>query len=153
MKYRCNKDLVINNKTVAKPGETIVISEDGQVYNMASGFDIKVDNLNTILPYLDNIHDEPVMSQLDKFSAFENITNEMFETYKKKNHDYGDSFTKSLSEWGLQAAAFRMDDKMNRFKSIVKNGCFKIKDESIMDTLKDLATYCVMTVMYLENNH
>lgn len=88
---------------------------------------------------------------MKNLSKFETITSELYDTYKKKNSDYGNSFDKSLDEWGLQAAAFRMDDKMNRFKSLVKNSSFKVKDESIMDTLKDLANYCIMTVMYLEN--
>lgn len=81
---------------------------------------------------------------------FASITTELFDTYKKKNCDYGDSFTKSLDEWGLQAAAVRMDDKMNRFKNIIQNGSIKVKDETLIDTLKDLANYCIMTVIYLE---
>lgn len=80
---------------------------------------------------------------------FKKIINKLHDTYKKKNSDYGNSFDKTLDFWGLQAAGIRMSDKLQRFNNIVKNGSFKVKDESIIDTLEDLATYAIMTVMYL----
>lgn len=153
MKYICRDQICIDGKTVAQPGELIVISDDGdQIYNVTSGIDIRNINSSDIIPHLNNIHDNKITID-SREKQFESIINELFETYKKKNADYGNSFDKSLDEWGLQAAAFRMDDKMNRFKSLVKNGSFKVKDESIMDTLKDLANYCIMTVMYIENGN
>ena len=81
---------------------------------------------------------------------FLNITNSMAKTYENKNHDYGDSFKDSLDEFGIIAAVTRMSDKMNRIKSLVKKEA-KVKDESIKDTLLDLATYCIMTVMWLND--
>lgn len=150
MRYLCNKEIIIDGKTVAKPGETIIISEDGQVYNLATSLDIKVSDTAEIIKYLDNIHDSSKVNSSK--CSFESIIKELYDTYKMKNHDYGNSFDKSLDEWGLQAAAFRMDDKMNRFKSIVRNGVCKVNDESLSDTLKDLANYCIMTVMYIERN-
>ena len=74
----------------------------------------------------------------------------MFKTYCKKNKDYGNSFDQSLDKWGLNVAAIRLGDKLNRFESYVKNGSFKVKDEGVRDTLADLATYAIMTIMYLD---
>lgn len=82
---------------------------------------------------------------------FKSITERMLETYKKKNADYGSSFDKSMDEFGIMSAVVRMSDKMERLKSLVKKDA-KVKDESIEDTLLDLANYCVMTVMHLKIN-
>lgn len=82
---------------------------------------------------------------------FKSITERMLETYKKKNADYGSSFDKSMNEFGLMSAVVRMSDKMERLKSLVKKDA-KVKDESVEDTLLDLANYCIMTVMHLKVN-
>lgn len=157
MKYICRDQIYKDGKTIAQPGDLIVIGDlEGQIYNVTAGLDIKDVDPNLIIPHMNNIHDNYCRlgsTESSKEIQFKSIIDELFDTYKKKNADYGDSFDKSLDEWGLQAAAFRMDDKMNRFKSLVKNGSFKVKDESVLDTLKDLANYCIMTVMYLENGN
>lgn len=82
---------------------------------------------------------------------FEEITKKMFETYKRKNKDYGNSFDKTLDEWGLCVSAIRLEDKLNRFKNYVKNGSFSVEDEGVRDTLMDLSCYSIMTVMYMDN--
>lgn len=69
--------------------------------------------------------------------------------YHRKNHDYGDSFRKSLEEFGLVAAVVRMSDKMERIKTLSKGEKAKVQDEKIRDTLMDLANYAIMTVMEL----
>lgn len=89
----------------------------------------------------------------DKVTMFADITKRMAEVYAAKNHDYGNSFSKSIEEFGLVAAAVRMNDKMERIKSLVKaqesNRC--VKDETIEDTLLDLANYAVMTLVELKS--
>lgn len=82
---------------------------------------------------------------------FKDITNNMFDTYIKKNHDYGNSFDKSLDKYGLIASAVRLSDKMNRIDSLIKEEAM-VKDESLTDTFLDMANYCIMTVMWL-NKH
>ena len=69
--------------------------------------------------------------------------------YDRKNHDYGDSFAKSYQEWGLAMPCIRLDDKLNRLKSLAKNSA-QVQDESIRDTLLDLANYAIMTVIEME---
>ena len=43
----------------------------------------------------------------------------------------------------------RLDDKLNRLKSLAKNSA-QVRDESIRDTLLDLANYAIMTVIEME---
>lgn len=44
----------------------------------------------------------------------------------------------------------RLGDKFNRFKTLSKGSEQKVSDESIRDTLLDLANYAIMTVMELD---
>lgn len=73
----------------------------------------------------------------------------MAKTYAAKNHDYGNSFDKSLDKFGIVASIVRMGDKMNRIESLTNKEA-KVNDESIKDTLLDLANYAIMTVMWLD---
>ena len=88
---------------------------------------------------------------MNKIYEFANILTEMEELYVKKNADYGDSFGKSFKEYGAMMACIRLEDKLNRFKSLVKNGECKVKEESLIDTLIDLANYSVMTIIEIQN--
>lgn len=88
-----------------------------------------------------------------KSLIFQQITERMAEVYAAKNHDYGNSFGESVQEFGLIAAAVRMNDKMKRIKSFAKlcPEAMKVKGESIEDTLLDLANYAVMTLVELRS--
>jgi glutaredoxin 2 len=83
---------------------------------------------------------------------FADILNSMLNTYERKNHDYGNSFEQSLNKFGSVAGIVRLADKMNRLETLVKKEA-KVKDESIKDTLLDMANYAVMTLMWLEKNN
>lgn len=47
-------------------------------------------------------------------------------------------------------ARIRLGDKFNRFKTLSRSGEQKVDDESIRDTLIDLANYAIMTVLEME---
>lgn len=82
---------------------------------------------------------------------FQNLVNLMASTYARKNEDYGDSFGKSVDRYGPIAALTRMSDKWNRLENLMLKGKEGlVADESLKDTLIDLACYCVMTVIALD---
>ena len=85
-----------------------------------------------------------------KIQEFKNITQEMLDIYSRKNVDYDDAFTKSLEEDGLLVAKIRLGDKYKRFSALIKQENL-VKDESIEDTLLDMASYAIMTVMFNRN--
>lgn len=87
------------------------------------------------------------MSKIDRHSDLCDLLNEI---YIKKNHDYGDSFGKTFKEEGYAMARIRLSDKLERFKKLTRDGGQQVKDESIKDTLLDLANYAVMTVVEME---
>ena len=79
------------------------------------------------------------------------ICNELNALYAKKNHDYGDSFHLSFIEEGMAMARIRLGDKLNRFKTLSRSTKQEVNDESIRDTLIDLANYAIMTILEMEN--
>ena len=114
------------------------------------------DRLTKLLNDIDKGIREEVEKQLSdglKHKAtFESVFDEMKELHAKKDKDYGSAFHKSFEEFGATAGVVRLNDKMERVKSLVKNGKAEVKDESILDTLKDLASYAVMLYVELKNN-
>nr|DAV96916.1 MAG TPA: Nucleotide modification associated domain 1 [Caudoviricetes sp.] len=76
---------------------------------------------------------------------------ELQEIFVKKNTDYGNSFEESLEKHGLIAAIVRMEDKMSRLQTLSKQAAL-VKDESIIDTLKDLSNYALMSAVWLEQS-
>lgn len=82
-----------------------------------------------------------------------NVCGELNEIYRKKNADYGNSFSKTFQEEGMAMARIRLSDKLERFKMLSRNNPQMVKDESIRDTLLDLANYAIMTVMEMEGTH
>lgn len=81
-------------------------------------------------------------------SDFGHVLNEMDNIHRSKNHDYGDSFSKSYKEFGLVAPVVRMSDKMERLKTLCKKNA--LVNESVRDTLIDLACYAAMTVAEID---
>lgn len=85
-----------------------------------------------------------------KVQMHREICEEINDLYARKNHDYGDSFHQTFVEEGMAMARIRLGDKFNRFKTLSRNGDQKVNDESIRDTLIDLANYAIMTVLEME---
>ena len=81
---------------------------------------------------------------------FNDITDEMNALYERKNHDYGNSFSETYRKLGVISATTRMLDKMNRVVSLVTKEQQKVNDESLRDTLIDIANYAVMTIMEID---
>lgn len=88
----------------------------------------------------------------DNVRRFRELTSHMANTYERKNADYGNSFTESINEFGAVAGVVRIGDKFNRLKNLVRNPeAAQVNDESITDTLLDMANYCIMLKIELEN--
>lgn len=85
-------------------------------------------------------------------TTFEMVTAEMLNMYQRKNADYGNSFAETIREFGFIPAVARINDKLKRVKNMVKGREMNvIKDESLRDNLMDIANYCVLTIMELDN--
>ena len=83
----------------------------------------------------------------DKVNAFEDVTIALRNLYDAKNRDYGDSFGQSFEKWGLPMSCIRLGDKLNRLESFAQKKDMQVSDESVEDTLMDLANYAIMTLV------
>ena len=81
--------------------------------------------------------------------TFAQLATEMVQLQKRKNEDYGNAFGKSFTKFGMVAPAVRLNDKLARFERLMLREA-KVHDESIKDTLIDLAAYALMTVEAIE---
>lgn len=99
-----------------------------------------------------SVHAHPVSkkSEPENVARHRKIVMGLNELYAKKNADYGDSFHETFKEEGMAMARIRLSDKLNRFKSLTRGKSQQIADESIRDTLLDLANYAVMTVIEMD---
>lgn len=85
-----------------------------------------------------------------KVQLHREVCEEINDLYTRKNHDYSDSFHQTFVEEGMAMARIRLGDKFSRFKTLSRGGEQKVNDESIRDTLIDLANYAIMTVVEME---
>jgi len=87
--------------------------------------------------------------------AFAKTCANMCNLYARKNHDYGNSFNKGMEIIGTAYGIGRLYDKMNRIITLTNLNPFdkpQVRDESINDTLLDLACYAIMTYNYLNTD-
>ena len=79
--------------------------------------------------------------------SFANVADDLIQLHERKNSDYGDAAHESFKEFGLISYVIRLNDKLNRLKALTKPGAKqKVKEESVVDTLKDLASYAIMAI-------
>lgn len=83
-------------------------------------------------------------------TRFHEITQEMADTYERKNADYGNSFHQLYEQYGLTSVLIRLSDKLHRLESLNQTKTQRVMDESIIDTLMDMANYAIMARMELE---
>lgn len=83
-------------------------------------------------------------------NGMEHLLNQELSVYELKNQKYGDSFNKSVEKYGLISALTRMSDKWNRIENLILTHDNGTDDESLKDSLMDLANYCNMTILFLE---
>ncbi|WMU08007.1 hypothetical protein vBCtySFA88_00075 [Clostridium phage vB_CtyS-FA88] len=88
------------------------------------------------------------MKDVDRFK---NIVATMTKIFEAKNADYGNSFGKLFEEYGTTSLLIRLEDKLNRLKTLAnKDFTTKVRDESITDTLLDLANYAILGKIALD---
>ena len=68
---------------------------------------------------------------------------EMCNLLISKQHDYGH---RNITAFGLKGVLVRLSDKIERLNNL-KNKKSKAKNESLLDTLRDIVGYCVIALM------
>jgi hypothetical protein len=86
------------------------------------------------------------MTYEQEVELFTKYTQHMREIFAKKRHDYGPSTEETFNKFGMVSMIVRMQDKLNRLYTLSKSNDRAV-DESIEDTLLDLANYAVITLL------
>lgn len=86
--------------------------------------------------------------------ALRDQQNKMLNLMAKKNADYGNAFNKGCDKLGYRYGLARMYDKANRLIHLIEDDFqgysnVNVKDESMFDTIQDLANYCNMLLAWL----
>lgn len=87
----------------------------------------------------------------EQFEEFERITTKMLEVHKKKAAAYG---ADAIGSTGFYGIVVRMSDKVHRALNLSESEGYKSSDtweETIEDTLLDLASYAIIGIIYLRN--
>lgn len=101
------------------------------------------------------------MTREEYLKFHQEFTSKMYEICKKKNQDYSGSGEyafhnfKRIELIGVASTEVgfltRMFDKFSRIVSFLENGELAVKDESVEDTLIDLANYSALMAGYLKS--
>lgn len=84
---------------------------------------------------------------MNNTQKFADIAQELCQLYEKKNRAYGNSFGETYKKLGVISAVTRISDKYNRLCNLATNEDIDNLGESLEDTLKDMASYAIMTLM------
>jgi len=91
---------------------------------------------------------------------FREIVSEMVELHNRKNRDYAgneylSNFMMCEQHMGIPAwkgCIIRLSDKMARIMNIARTDEIAVGDETVADTLTDLAVYAIVTRILYENS-
>lgn len=80
---------------------------------------------------------------MTKMEIHKEICDSIHPLYERKNHDYGDSYGKLRAKYP-ESILIRLNDKLSRLEVLMSGEQAMVKEESIDDTLFDLANYAIM---------
>ena len=87
---------------------------------------------------------------MDKIEKHQEILNQIHTLYINKNHDYGDSVHDTYEKYRLVSFLVRLEDKLNRARTLYQKNEIKVTDEKLEDTLLDLANYAILAVLEMK---
>ena len=129
------KDAVVESITI---GQTLQSIHDIPPQIKINSDKIKeVNTKETLQETLDEVK-EPVENEF--MEEYKKIVTETMELCVKKNKDYGSSVQDTFEKFGDISYLVRITDKYNRICSLL-NREGEVKDESIDDTIRDMANY------------
>lgn len=95
-----------------------------------------------------------VLEPMNDIERYAGIVEKMQKTFISKNHDYGNSFATTWREFwdkGPITGVAQISHKYHRLLNLAL-GTKPQVDESIDDTLMDMANYCILTLMELQKD-
>jgi hypothetical protein len=104
------------------------------------------------------------MSEQRQFGhdRFYELLQELADMHENKSHDYSSTGTGPFDNFmssqdfnvsPILGVLIRAGDKWARIKSMIKTGINMVREESLIDTLKDMASYCLIVVILIEEHN
>lgn len=131
------------------------------VYTEERGCEVKMYDegvyflLNEEIGLIENIKARRVENDIgfmqEKVNIHRKICEKMNETYRTKNNDYGDSYAR-VREEHKDLILIHLKEKLMRLDALYK-GTEQLVNESVEDTLIDMANYCILELIELRDNH
>ena len=84
---------------------------------------------------------------MNKIDIHKTICDQLHAQYAAKNADYGNSFAVTRNKYA-NAILIRLHDKFSRLEELIGSGrtaC--VCDETVDDTLADMANYCILELV------
>ena len=92
------------------------------------------------------------MKQNKTQKEFERVVKDLTELRRKKNLAYGNGFMKNYNLYGNKALFFDLLRKWQRMESLLyEENTNEVTDETIYDTLGDMAVMCINAMVWMEN--
>lgn len=123
----------------------IVLHGGGTTGNLACDAELSLlepEQLRQREQFFNDIEEKPPT----KGELHRQICESLNKTYIRKNTDYGDSYGQLRKKYP-DSILIRLFDKFSRLERLISGHEAQIKDESIEDTLLDMANYALMEVV------
>lgn len=126
------------------------IDEDGD-YHLANNNNPYVWNEEMLEPVVikDDLK-ESTTPKMDRLGIYQYLLNNLEETYKAKNNDYGNSFADIYEKFGCVSFLVRITDEYNKLLTLCDPNIPEQRVKKIDDTILDLANYCLLWLVERE---
>lgn len=88
--------------------------------------------------------------KMDRLAIYQYILNNLEESYKAKNNDYGNSFADTYEKFGCVSFLVRITDEYNKLLTLCDPNIPEQRVKKIDDTILDLANYCLLWLVERE---
>ena len=126
------------------------IDEDGDLY-LAGKDNPFAWNKDMVEPVIMEDDLEPATTpKIDRLGIYQYLLNNLEETYKAKNNDYGNSFADTYEKFGCVSFLVRITDEYNKLLTLCDPNIPEQRVKKIDDTILDLANYCLLWLVERE---
>lgn len=139
-----NEKNILDNKEVRLVNKTLILENEELKKELAESAAVSIMSATPV--FMENAKE----TKPDNVQKFVEKCKTMADIYEQKNKKYGNSFTKTYKEYGNTVLCLRLEDKLARVKQLLLHNIEGSADESVTDTLIDMANYAIMAVMELE---
>ena len=88
--------------------------------------------------------------KMDRLGIYQYLLNNLEETYKAKNNDYGNSFADTYEKFGCVSFLVRITDEYNKLLTLCDPNIPEQRVKKIDDTILDLANSCLLWLVERE---